>query len=232
MLGVLASAIPFSNHNQSPRNTYQCLDIDTPVLMSDLSYKLIKDIKVGDIVQTFNPENMKMSYTKIINQYVRNTDKQMYNVKTYSNKSFNATCDHKFMTYNGWKEVQHLDLENDLLGIEPVQIEVSSECEKIIILDKEQFSNSLNNFLKEKTITKYIKDLENLSLLPLYSTDERLPRLARMYGFTFADGSLIYDKKNKTFMLQADFGDEYCAELFELDIEEVGFKKTKCRESY
>ena len=230
ILGAIASTIPFSDHNQSPRNTYQCLDINTPVLMKNQSYKLIKDINVNDEVQTFDSKNMKMSYTKIINQYVRNTDKQMYNIKTYSNKSFNATCDHKFMTYNGWKEVQYLDLENDLLGIEPVQIEISSECEKIIILDKEQFSNSLNNFLKEKTITKYIKDLEKLSLLPLYSTDERLPRLARMFGFTLADGTLTYHKRDKIFMLQADFGDIYGAELFELDIEEIGFKRVKCCE--
>ena len=44
--------------------------------MKDKSYKLIKDIRVNDIVQTFNPKTMKMSYTRIINQYVRNTDKK------------------------------------------------------------------------------------------------------------------------------------------------------------
>ena len=51
-----------------------------------------------------------------------------------------------------------------------------------------------------------------------------------MYGFAFADGTLTYHKRDKTFMLQADFGCEYGAELFEQDIEELGFNKVKCRE--
>ena len=76
--------------------------------MNDQSYNLIKDIKINDIVQTFNPKTMKTDFTKIINQYVRPTTKQMYNVKTYSQKSFNATYDHKFMTYDGWKTVEEL----------------------------------------------------------------------------------------------------------------------------
>jgi DNA-directed RNA polymerase beta subunit len=33
--GVLASIIPFSDHNQSPRNTYQCLSTEETVLMAD-----------------------------------------------------------------------------------------------------------------------------------------------------------------------------------------------------
>ena len=230
ILGAIASTIPFPDHNQSPRNTYQCLDINTPVLMKDKSYKLIKDIRVNDIVQTFNPKTMKMSYTRIINQYVRNTDKQMYNVSTYSGKTFNATYDHKFMTYDGWKEVEQFNLENDLLGVEPVQVEMSSKCEDTIILNKEKFTEILNPYIKENTIYKYIKNLEDLSLLPLTSTDDRLPRLARMFGFTLADGTLTYHKRDKTFMLQASFGDEYGAELFELDIKECGFKPVKCRE--
>ena len=117
--------------------------------MKNQSFKLIKDIRIGDEVQTFHPETLKMSYTKIINQYVRETEKQMYNFKTYSGKSVNATCDHKFMTYDGWKEVQDFDLDNDLIGIEPVQIEMSHDCEKTVILDKEQFKSCLSELVKK-----------------------------------------------------------------------------------
>ena len=33
----LSACIPFPDHNQSPRNTYQCLDINTPILTSKFS---------------------------------------------------------------------------------------------------------------------------------------------------------------------------------------------------
>lgn len=39
MLGVLACNIPFSDHNQSPRNCYQCLYEEEPVLMENGTQK-------------------------------------------------------------------------------------------------------------------------------------------------------------------------------------------------
>ena len=230
IFGILASCIPFPEHNQSPRNTYQCLDINTLVLMKDQSYKFIKDIKVGDEVQTFHSNTMKTSFTKIINQYVKKTDKQMYTVKTYSGKTFNATFDHKFMTYRGWVELANLDLNNDLIGIKPVQIEMSQSCEKKIILDEQIVRDILNNYVGINNVNKYIDKLQNLKLLPLYSNDKKIPILSRMFGFTLADSTLTYHIRDKTFMLQADFGNEYGSELFENDIEELGFKRTKLRE--
>jgi len=40
----LASCIPFPEHNQSPRNCYQCLDVNELVLMADGSKKKIADV--------------------------------------------------------------------------------------------------------------------------------------------------------------------------------------------
>ena len=238
IFGILASCIPFPDHNQSPRNTYQCLDINTPVLMKDQSYKLIKDIKVGDYVQTFNPKTMQTSYTKIINQYVRKTDKSMYNVRTYSGKEFNATLDHKFMTYNGWKEVKDLVIDEDLLGIKPALKEMNNIIEENdiqLIFDSNNFRNILTQDnegknINENLVNKYISELENNGLLPLYNNNNKLHILARMYGYALADGTLTYHNRDKTFMLQVDFGDNCGAELFELDIEDLGFKKMKIKE--
>jgi DNA-directed RNA polymerase beta subunit len=55
-LGTMGSNIPFPDHNQSPRNAYQCLAETELVLMSDGSRKAIRDIKVGESVVTFNPK--------------------------------------------------------------------------------------------------------------------------------------------------------------------------------
>jgi hypothetical protein len=81
IFGVLASCIPFPEHNQAPRNTYQCLDINELVLMGDGTRKKICNVEVGDEVVSFNPETFETSITKVTHQYVRETDKKIYNVK-------------------------------------------------------------------------------------------------------------------------------------------------------
>ncbi len=94
--GVLASLIPFPDHSQSPRNTYQCLHYQTPIMVIpddcvehfknhneslvwySFEYKPICDVKVGDNVLSFDPENPSLTtVTKVINQYVKeaNDDK-------------------------------------------------------------------------------------------------------------------------------------------------------------
>jgi len=123
MFGVLASNIPFPDHNQAPRNCYQCLWEQEPVLMEDGSRKAIKDVRVGDKVVTFDPETFKLSTTKVVHQYVRSTDKKIYKVKTVSGREIIATEDHKFMTDKGWVEVQHLNEETRIGVLLEQQIE-------------------------------------------------------------------------------------------------------------
>ena len=226
MMGVLSSIIPFSDHNQSPRNVYQCLDRTTPVLMHDGSTKMIKDIEVGEEVQTFDPKTMKTSITRVVYHQTKPTTKRMYRITTLSGHTIDATYDHKFMTYDGWKEVQHLTTD-DLAGIVPYPEPVSGKVVDTVIVSSTEFRERLQNTVKESLLEKYISRLESMKLLPLCSTDIRLPILARMFGYSFADGTLTYHKRDKTYMLQVCFGCEYSAELFEADIERVGFPKNK-----
>ena len=117
MFGILASCIPFPEHNQSPRNCYQCLDINELVLMSDGTRKKICNVVVGDEVVSFNPETFETSITKVTHQYVRETDKKIYKVKTISGREIIATEDHKFMTSDGWCEVRNMKLGQCKIGI-------------------------------------------------------------------------------------------------------------------
>jgi DNA-directed RNA polymerase beta subunit len=229
IFGILASCIPFPDSNQSPRNTYQCLDVNTPVLMKDNTYKLIKDINVYDCVQTFDPKTMKTSYTKIINQYVRITEKQMYNITTYSGKSFNATFDHKFMTFNGWKEVHELLVYDDLIGIKPDVKEMSAiHNNKELIYDSKKFKSSLLNLrVNESLCTKYINILTKLGLTPLYNNNSKVPILARIVGYALTNGKITYDDYNNTFTIMLTFKSICDLDIFELDVEELGFAKSK-----
>ena len=227
MMGVLSSIIPFSDHNQSPRNVYQCLDQNTKVLMHDGNTKKIKDVKIGDEVQTFDPKTMKTSITKVVYHQTKPTTKPMYRITTHSGHTIDATYDHKFMTYAGWKEVQDITLD-DLAAILPYQTPLSNvSMEKKIILDTFSFSSALQDMVKPSLIEKYTCELKELGLLPLTNDHEHLPILARMFGFSYADGTLTYHKRDKTFMLQVCFGCQYSAERFELDIERIGLTKSK-----
>ena len=117
ILGVIASVIPFSDHNQSPRNAYQCLDTEETVLMSDGSRKMIKDVVVGDRVITFDTKTMATSTTTVVHQYVRPTTNKIYKITTISGRSIIATGNHNFMTTEGWMPVEKMNMMDTKIGI-------------------------------------------------------------------------------------------------------------------
>ena len=107
-LGVLATNIPFSNHNQAPRNCYQCLWVEENVVMADGSKKRIKDVRIGDEVVVFDPATMKKTTSKVVNHWVKSTDKHMYDITTQNGRSIRTTYDHLFMTLDGWRRAEEL----------------------------------------------------------------------------------------------------------------------------
>ena len=227
ILGAVACNIPFANHNQSPRNTYQCLDLETPVLMAGGYHKAIKDIKVGEEVVTFDPKTMKTSNSKIINQYVRETEKPMFEIATISNRTIKATYDHKFMTSEGWKKVEEMK-EGDLIGIHIYPEYASTEVERYLILDSEMVRETMKKEKELKSLNSNIKNLEKLGLLPLYSDHPKMPIIARMFGFILTDGSVgIY---TKGCVCQVDFGSTDAAAEFEDDVACLGLNKVKITE--
>lgn len=163
ILGVLAGSIPFSDHNQAPRNTYQCLWEEEPVLMADGSTKKIKDVCIGDRVITFDPQTMTPSYTTVVNQYVRPTDKAIVKVKTDTGREIVVTEDHPFMTNKGWLPASRLMEGGVRVGvyIHPISVEDNNQQP----FDRESLDE--------------IKDGDALTL-------------ARVLGFHMAGGSPIH----------------------------------------
>ena len=118
IFGILASCIPFPEHNQAPRNTYQCLDINETVLMSDGRRIPIKDVKVGDEVMTYHPTSFEVSKTTVVNHFIQENTQPVYNITTISGREIIATEDHKFSTNAGWKTVKDLIMDGELrIGI-------------------------------------------------------------------------------------------------------------------
>lgn len=108
IFGVLASCIPFPEHNQAPRNTYQCLGVNEEVWMADGSQKAIKDVRVGEEVLTFHPVSLEVSKTTVVGHFVRKNEFQVYELTLKNGARITATEDHKFMTTRGWKTVKDL----------------------------------------------------------------------------------------------------------------------------
>jgi len=232
MFGVLASCIPFPEHNQSPRNCYQCLDPNESVLLSNGNKIPIKDVVIGDEVICFNPETMKTSYTKVVNQYVRETNKKIYKLTTISGREIVATEDHKFMTTIGWTEVQNMFMNETMIGILPFQNSLAeniSTSNYNILTEKDFINIFIDKGFNLAHINKHIDLLNKINLLPLKNTNYKLPILSRIFGFLLADGSInIYERNCNNFTACSfDFGTEDDVINFENDVEMCGFNKCK-----
>ena len=192
---------------------------------------MIKDIKIGDEVVCFHPETMDISYTKVVNHYIRETNKKIYNISTISGREIIATDDHKFMTTEGWCEVKNMSINETMIGIMPHQIPIMDKNnENKSILTENEFRNIFINYgFNLHQINKHVINLTEIGLLPLFSNNYKLPILSRIFGFLLADGSInIYERNsNKFTACSFDFGTENDVKLFENDLQICGFNKCK-----
>ena len=180
MLGICATMIPYANHNQAPRNVYQCLHPDSLVTMSDYTQKAIQDIKIGDEVITFDNESLQYVSSKVVNQFTKSTEKQMYNIKCNSGENIIATYDHLFMTSNGWCKVDDFNSETKL-----------------------SYSCTPKNVSNVTNVVYCMKDLSNVFDLnhefyknKIQTMKMNYALLAKIIGFVLSDGSLNVYKKS------------------------------------
>jgi hypothetical protein len=110
MFGVLASCIPFPEHNQSPRNTYQCLHPDERVYTANgRGMVRIRDIVVGDEVYTFDPDTMDVVVARVSGQFVQPTAHDiLIRMRTTTGRKLVVTPDHRVMTDEGWVAAEDL----------------------------------------------------------------------------------------------------------------------------
>jgi DNA-directed RNA polymerase beta subunit len=122
ILGIAASIIPLSNHNQAPRNTYQCLVAGTGILRPNGKSTPIEELRNGDEVITVDPNTHRKSITKIKNHFEIESGangKKVLEIETYSGRKIQATSDHQFLTFNGWVDAGDLDTSIHHLVISP-----------------------------------------------------------------------------------------------------------------
>tara|TARA_Y100000389_G_scaffold47641_1_gene42808 strand:+ start:453 stop:5207 length:4755 start_codon:yes stop_codon:yes gene_type:complete len=185
--GILGVNIPFSDHNQSPRNCYQCLSQNETVLLSNGKFIKIKNIKIGDKVVCFNPETKKTEHTNVINHYNKITNKIVYDINTISGRIITATNDHKFITDKGWVKVENFDYNTKIgiyMNIKDNTIDENNIIDDYIIMNNNNLNINSNNNV-------YF----NLDILPLHNNNNKLPIIARLCGYYYIN-ELNFDNDN------------------------------------
>jgi len=201
MNGILGVNIPFSDHNQSPRNCYQCISENENVLMGNGTYKKIKDIVIGDDVICFNLKTNQSEHTKVINHYSRNTTKVVYNINLVNGRTITATSDHDFMTNNGWKNCTKFD-KNTLIGIY-----MNSNHTRV----NNVYMNSCDVVYTILNETDNINIYKELDIMPLKNDNGLLVIIAKIAGY-------YYDNR-------LNFTNDYVKESFNNDVKFIGFKE-------
>ena len=132
IIGTMGSNIPFPDHNQSPRNSYQCLAVDEMVWMADGTQKRIADVEVGDEVLSVDPKTHATTKAKVCYHYVRDTDKAMFDIVVAGGRKVTATEDHRFVTQFGKVEVRDLRVGHHQLFIHADGVSKAVSLEAVI----------------------------------------------------------------------------------------------------
>ena len=163
IFGVLASCIPYPEHNQAPRNTYQCLSPNELVWMADGSKKCIKDVSIGENVLSFNPETLEITETTVVNQFVRKNEFPIYKLKTVSGREIIATEDHKLMTNKGWKTIGQMK-EN----INEYKIGILNDTKNILDFKRAEYLKIKNTELNiDNWMNVIVEEKNNCIFVPL-----------------------------------------------------------------
>ena len=218
MLGVMASIIPFPDHSQ-------CIFKNEPVYMANGTVKKICDVQVGDEVITFHPETQQQSITKVSHTYTNKTDKQLFEITTISGRKITATFDHRFMTFDGWKRVEEIEVGKTLVGVSTEPKPISNVVvDDYVILTKRQFiERCLDAQIEEYYAIKYASELS----FPIKSTDTNLYIVSRLFGFICTESCYLCFSSKDDVRLNVFFTDKHSSILFNEDIERLGFKYSK-----
>ena len=110
-----------------------CMTGDTPILMANGKEKFLKDIRVGDIVATFDSGKLR---TARVNNWMSNGVDSVYTLQTQSGRIVKANERHPFLIDNNgvleWTRVNQLKIGDELVSMKDAidfQIQkLSREC--------------------------------------------------------------------------------------------------------
>lgn len=194
-----------------------CLDGDSKIL-SELGYwKSIKNLEnsKSDSLTILNKENKK-SESSSISLFMRKNSDKIVKLRTKSGTELLLTKEHPIYTRDGMKEVQKINIKEQILSYPFEGVEYQQPERRLLI--SEEDINKLDRSFTSKLQIK--NKLKSLGLLPLYSDNQKIPYLIKIMGFVFGDGNIRPGKKTTRISF---YGKKADLELIKKDIEVLGF---------
>ena len=165
--GVVAHSIPYCDHNPSTRNCYQCLDKNETVLMHDGSFKKIGDIRVGDKVISVDPKTMKRKITNVINQYVKQTEKDIVKVSTITKRNLVCTFDHPILTIKNGKTEPEWIPAIELTSKDKIAVCPEQNSKNITVNEFLKYQQSIDNSISFEDWSDLVIAKENSIFVPV-----------------------------------------------------------------
>ena len=106
-----------------------CIHENTRIALSDGGYKLIKDIKRGDMVKSYNPLDKKI-YNRACHGCAKTKTGKGYKITLSNGEFVIVTPDHKVMTYTGLKRADALDIHSDCVAFAKSQFAKTGDDSK------------------------------------------------------------------------------------------------------
>lgn len=111
-----------------------CFVAGTPVLCGPSTYVAIENLKVGDYVTSYNEYTQKVSFNKITETFLKETD--VITKLSLDNHLINTTPTHPFysVTRKGWVRADELKIGESLINFEGKKVSVDDK--NTLLLDK------------------------------------------------------------------------------------------------
>lgn len=90
-----------------------CLAGDT-MISTPTGLRMIKDIKVGDEVLSFNEETQEVEVKKVLNSLMTSPSREVIEIE-YNGRKIVCTPDHRILTKRGYVEAQYLSSDDELI---------------------------------------------------------------------------------------------------------------------
>ncbi|MBI3036933.1 hypothetical protein HYY73_04250 [Candidatus Woesearchaeota archaeon] len=177
----------------------KCVAPNTPVYLSDGCEVTIKEF--GNLwhsgeIYTYNGAKKELEHSKVVD-YFSLTEKEIeestaFQLTTDTGRQLIATGDHPIYTNNGKIDLSKLRVGDKVvvMPLDPVKYEVSDKeilTEKDVVVNVPEGSNA----------ERVVSELKSKGLLPLKLDNPKLPKIVRLAGHLFGDGTLAcYVKKD------------------------------------